>query len=215
LRRLNIWLVVVSGLTISIAWRSACYWALKEDPGKIFVMYFYTTQLPGMVDCFAMGFAIARIMSDGELEKFRQWCSNHLWILCALALLGYGAAHYVYTTIPPSWDDWRLWYSLPVLVGHHLLTSSTFAMLVLVSCFLDNSLWLKITAPVRYLGVISYGIYLWHLVVILLLIEVPKLSFDLRLALTIGITIALASASWHLVEKPLSRQFRANAVHSA
>jgi peptidoglycan/LPS O-acetylase OafA/YrhL len=100
------------------------------------------------------------------------------------------------------------------MISHHVLTASAFTFLVLISCFLNGSLWLKISAPVRYLGVISYGIYLWHVIVILTLKKFPDLSSGNRLILTLAFTIVLASASWHLIEKPLSRRVRANKVHT-
>jgi peptidoglycan/LPS O-acetylase OafA/YrhL len=64
---------------------------------------------------------------------------------------------------------------------------------------------------VRYLGTISYGIYLWHLFMPVLLYKVMARTgitienyFALRLlwALT---AVALSAAMWHLVEQPLSR----------
>jgi len=214
LRKANPWLVLVSSLVIAAAWRSACYWALKDDADKIFALFFFTTQLPGMIDSFAMGFVIARIMTDLEYAMLRHWCSKNLWLLNGVAVVAYGVAHYIFSRIPPSWDDWRLWYRWYILISHHVLTASAFTFLVLISCFLNSPRWLKISAPVRYLGVISYGIYLWHVIVILALKKISDLSPGIRLILTVGLTIVLASASWHLIEKPLSRRVRANTVHS-
>lgn len=215
LRKANPWLVFASGLIVAAAWRSACYWALKDSPDKAFAMFFYTTQLPGMIDSFAMGFVVARIMTDSDYETLRNWCSRNLLLFGALAVVAYGAAHYIFSRIPPSYDDWRIGFRLYILISHHVLTASAFTFLVLVSCFLNGSLWLKISAPVRYLGVISYGIYLWHVIVILALKKFPDLSPANRLILTLGFTIVLASASWHLIEKPLSRRVRANTVHTS
>lgn len=63
----------------------------------------------------------------------------------------------------------------------------------------------------RYLGKISYGIYLWHLFVPVLLYKVLRRAgvplenyFALRLLWTMT-AIALSAAMWHLVERPLSR----------
>jgi len=214
LRKTNPWFVLLSGVAIAIVWRSACYWALRSDPDRTYAPFFFSSQLPGMIDCFAMGFVVARILADFEFEAVRQWCSRNQWLLGALAVLAYGAAHYIYARVPPSYDDWHLAYRWYIFIGHHFLTASAFAFLVLAACFLNNPRWLKISAPIRYLGVISYGIYLWHLIVILTLKKIPDLSHVNRLILTLGITVVLASASWHLIEKPLSRRVRANTAHT-
>ncbi len=214
LRRANPFLVLASSLLIAAAWRAACYWAWKDSPDKIFALFFYTTQLPGMIDSFAMGFVIARIMTDSEYDTLRDRCSRNLPLFGALAIVAYGTAHYIFSRVPPSYEDWHIGFRLYILISHHVLTASAFTLLVLVSCFLNGSMWLKISAPLRYLGVISYGIYLWHLTVILALKKIPDLSHVSRLILTLGLTVVLASAAWHLIEKPLSRRIRANKVHS-
>jgi peptidoglycan/LPS O-acetylase OafA/YrhL len=61
--------------------------------------------------------------------------------------------------------------------------------------------------PVAYVGVISYGLYLWHIPV-LRWFRPWVASEDLPLALlgwtsALAVSLALASASWHLVEKPV------------
>ncbi|WP_084622151.1 acyltransferase family protein [Demequina oxidasica] len=63
--------------------------------------------------------------------------------------------------------------------------------------------WLSV-APLRWVGERSYGIYLWHMPIIALmpaafLADQPWLRSSLALALT----LALATASWALVENPI------------
>jgi peptidoglycan/LPS O-acetylase OafA/YrhL len=59
--------------------------------------------------------------------------------------------------------------------------------------------------PLRWIGVRSYGIYLWHYpVVVLTSPEVDTGGFDpWRAALQAAISVALAALSWHFVEKPI------------
>jgi peptidoglycan/LPS O-acetylase OafA/YrhL len=58
--------------------------------------------------------------------------------------------------------------------------------------------------PFVYLGVISYGLYMYHELV---LERAGHLGFGARLTAGIALvaTILVASASWHLIEKPLQR----------
>jgi peptidoglycan/LPS O-acetylase OafA/YrhL len=56
---------------------------------------------------------------------------------------------------------------------------------------------------VRYLGTISYGIYLWHLAEMLSIKRTGAFDGAQALPLVIMITLLLAAGSWHLFEKPL------------
>jgi peptidoglycan/LPS O-acetylase OafA/YrhL len=62
-------------------------------------------------------------------------------------------------------------------------------------------------APLRWLGVRSYGIYLWHFPVIVLTTPVREFGVvDLpRAALQVAGTIVLAALSWRFVEEPVRR----------
>jgi peptidoglycan/LPS O-acetylase OafA/YrhL len=66
--------------------------------------------------------------------------------------------------------------------------------------------WLS-TRPLVGLGVISYGIYLWHLPLLLVVREVGLLpaTFAPRLAVVLALAIGAAALSWILVERPILR----------
>ncbi|MDX2377015.1 acyltransferase [Microbacterium sp. LRZ72] len=57
--------------------------------------------------------------------------------------------------------------------------------------------------PIVYLGRISYGMYLWHILVLAVVSSDlnPFVGLPARLVLTFGVTIALAALSFELVEK--------------
>jgi peptidoglycan/LPS O-acetylase OafA/YrhL len=61
-------------------------------------------------------------------------------------------------------------------------------------------------APLRWLGVRSYGIYLWHYPIIVLTTPTLQKGINLSLAiLQVGATIAVAALSWRFVEEPIRR----------
>jgi peptidoglycan/LPS O-acetylase OafA/YrhL/lysophospholipase L1-like esterase len=58
-------------------------------------------------------------------------------------------------------------------------------------------------APLRWLGVRSYGIYLWHYPVIVLTTPANATEDLGRAAWQTAVTIALAALSWHYIEEPI------------
>ena len=68
-------------------------------------------------------------------------------------------------------------------------------------------------APLRYLGKISYALYLFHLLIRNVVYNyMPTSSLYLTAAITIAASLALAALSWRLIESPvLARGRRAAA----
>ncbi|HUC58126.1 MAG TPA: acyltransferase family protein [Streptosporangiaceae bacterium] len=60
-------------------------------------------------------------------------------------------------------------------------------------------------APLRWLGVRSYGIYLWHYPVIVLSSPANSTEDLPRAAIQVAVSIALAALSWKFVEEPVRR----------
>jgi peptidoglycan/LPS O-acetylase OafA/YrhL len=58
-------------------------------------------------------------------------------------------------------------------------------------------------APLRWIGVRSYGIYLWHFPIIALSTPADGHDPAPRAALQVAATIAVAALSWHFVEEPI------------
>ena len=59
---------------------------------------------------------------------------------------------------------------------------------------------------VAWLGLISYGIFLWHIAAIQALVQWgPELGFLPLLLATLAITVPIAAASYYLLERPLLR----------
>jgi peptidoglycan/LPS O-acetylase OafA/YrhL/lysophospholipase L1-like esterase len=60
-------------------------------------------------------------------------------------------------------------------------------------------------APLRWLGVRSYGIYLWHFPVIVLTTPAYATEDLTRAAVQIAATVAIAALSWRYIEEPIRR----------
>ncbi|MGD1033001.1 MAG: acyltransferase family protein [Candidatus Dormibacteria bacterium] len=60
--------------------------------------------------------------------------------------------------------------------------------------------------PLRWIGVRSYGIYLWHYPIIVLTTPVDSTPGPLLALLQVGATVAVAGLSWHFVEEPIRRR---------
>ncbi len=85
---------------------------------------------------------------------------------------------------------------------------------VISACTLNDGWLLILTAPLRYLGTISYGIYLWHSLVLFALRPVLLGDAPRACRWIVGLTLLLASLSWHFFEKPLMERFGRGASKS-
>ena len=68
--------------------------------------------------------------------------------------------------------------------------------------------------PVVFIGTVSYGIYLWHGSVGREVYGYAWIPRDLRIAVAYVITVAIATASWYLLERPVMGLVRRRARDS-
>jgi len=105
------------------------------------------------------------------------------------------------------WNGW--WHSDGTGVAGHVLTdlpaAAGFAAVIAVVAARPPGL--LATAPMRALGALSYGLYLWHMPVLLALRlhgAFPRTALAALPAVLLP-TLALAAASCFLVERPVLR----------
>jgi peptidoglycan/LPS O-acetylase OafA/YrhL len=151
------------------------------------------------------------------------WPAEVMWTLPSyLATFGCGIAAAVVRARPPRWIvEIVLWVGAAVVIGDCWWHTTGYSELnralrdlpaaigfaaVLWALSLRGSRVLA-SAPLRALGTLSYGVYLWHYPVIywLQMHDVFPDRFVPALARIVPLTLLLAAASWFCVERPALR----------
>ena len=157
---------------------------------------------------FAIGMSLAvgsvALHGRAELPRgIRIVVARPLW--CWLAAAGVYLIMCAVLTSAPQ----HLYYSVSQAIWQHLLSGGVAVLLVLPAVFGQHAgggprrvlawRWLG------WLGVVSYGIYLWHATIATVLIEHNVQSWPALLIVDLGISVAVAAVSYRLVERPLLR----------
>jgi peptidoglycan/LPS O-acetylase OafA/YrhL len=190
----------------SLAFRTL---AIASGPTAVFAW------LPGMFGWFAPGMALA-VVSVVLAERERPWApmtavARHpglVWLAAGLtfaALVLTVSAPQPPGTIYSEGESFRI-YVLSALV----------AILVLLPAVAgaERGGWPRrvLALPaLAWLGLVSYGIYLWHHTLMTLLVDhgvtnrIPGSDFVVLTVTTLALTLVCAAGSYYVVERPLLR----------
>jgi peptidoglycan/LPS O-acetylase OafA/YrhL len=180
-------------ILFGLGFRVACIWADSTT-----LMRWVT--LLGCIDSFAVGALVAYLRQSQILDKM--WQSKNLLvamplIACACFFLGRALM-----TLPEN----NVWLALTESVDEVFLA---WVLAVSLNGMKDRYARFLSWAPLVYLGKISYGIYVYHVFIIILVspLLVPYgLSEDHnafgRIAVLLALTLAMSSLSWHWLEQP-------------
>lgn len=180
------WKVFAIWTSIAIAWRYGTTLAFPPGASQPIIQFIYASQLPGVLDEFVFGIGIAKLLHANALQfTWRRFIS---WGLAAITILSLA-----WMTVGTEAHYWQT--STNIVLWRTLVCAGFAALLACVVMLPVSGGW--VTRPLRYLGEISYGIYLWHIPVLLTLLEKTPWQGSRLLGATMVCTIILASLSWH------------------
>jgi peptidoglycan/LPS O-acetylase OafA/YrhL len=177
-----------------------------------------STWLPGQIDVFALGMLLAAIAAWGEhdaaVARFASGCGRFsgAWVLGGVFLFWFVSMQLGLTNKPFERQEfWResTRQALYGFVGLCLVVP--FALAPGAGSRVHRAFGWR---PIAWLGLISYGVYLWHQMFLVGWWSVTNMpyrfedkQFGLRLAWTVPLSILIAAASFYLFEKPLHDRF--------
>ncbi len=197
LARTNAWrtLLVVAVFALGYRYLTTLIW----PPGKAapIVQFIYVSQLPGVIDQFACGILLALTLhrEQGMLLRHLKvgWINFTAWTVIALPFL-------VLAIFLER--NFRYWELTSMILGWRVLATLGFTALLAAALVFPSGA-LSLFAPLRYFGQISYGIYLWHMPVIVALnSRLPDLGGYHFLGCVLAGSVALATFTWHAFERP-------------
>lgn len=168
---------------------------------------------------FGLGMALAAVTvwvaQRGNEPAAVRWLGAHPGPPWAAAILLYLTASLFLLEPSPSLAA-RVGISTGEYLGEYLLAGVIAALILLPAVFGDDNGGLPrriMGHPVlAWLGLVSYGIFLWHYPVLVGLLDLgaadwwPQMAFPVLAVVGLGVTIACAALSYYLVERPLMRR---------
>ena len=189
-----IFLMVIS----SWLWRFGTTLILKPGESNPNNQSIFSNFLPGTLDEFSVGILIATLWIKSSKQNsflyaiFNKNYRNFISHLC-LFVLTFSFSLFLLKNV-------NYWASSIMIVGFKSLLALSFGFLLLATITLPTrSVLLEL--PLKYLGKISYGIYLWHIIVLSTMLDrLPWLGGYKLIFVVSGVTITLAILSYHLME---------------
>ncbi|HJR76040.1 MAG TPA: acyltransferase [Nitrospiraceae bacterium] len=176
---------LIAGIIVLVAaWRSFLYLGLGAPPSYVYNAF--ETRL----DCLAVGSLVALCASWSKFQTLAADLSRlPVLPLCTLGLLLYSR----------TGGSEAYHYSVGFTVDSILL--AIFIMQILIIG--QRGVWSWVNHPVMvYLGLISYSLYLYHLLGLGIGRRVASVSWPVEFAVSMLVCVLLASASYWIIERP-------------
>jgi len=200
--RRTLWLVICA-IAITLAYRYGMYLYAASEGYSVGQKVVLLEQLPGRLDQFVLGSAAAVWIAH------RPDYGRSLRAGYARSLTLAGLAVVMLMMAVMSWTWQTYWDGIPLLFCFHLIVTIGVIAFIVGACS-DQHPDLRILRlrPMAFIGTTSYGIYLWHQLIIQWLakqnwIDTPT-PYVLPTLLVVGgaLTLMAASLSWRFIEAP-------------
>ena len=195
------WFVAAAFITIGVGWR-----ILALDSGNgIGDRAFLTKTVIGWLDVFGLGMLAALTVRTSWGSRWLQR-NDVRWGGLMAGIVGFAIAIWAYLRRSPANYDY--WKSDLMVVGWPLFAAAVIALLLVILPTFEASTHRLITwTGLAYVGQISYGVYVFHPLVIQSLsrswaVVNPSLSPWVLIPLVIAATVVVSALSHHLVERP-------------
>lgn len=178
-----------TGLLLSAAWR-ALVWGRTGSFERAF--YGSDTHSDGLLAGTLVGILVTSATPGPGIVRALNW-AGHLTLGCLLLYLHWGWAA-----------------DASALQAGILLLNLGMASMVACLVFSPGPLLRAVFEfpPLVWLGRISYGVYLWHMVTFGMGDRLPLLRSSGSWVLTLAATVGLAAVSYYALERPLLRRFK-------
>jgi peptidoglycan/LPS O-acetylase OafA/YrhL len=208
------WLLLLAIIGLSLLYR---YGILNTELTRQQEIY-WADHLPGRLFQFLLGMLAAKCFVEIQ-QRWKNfspfaidaWSILSLLLLLSLPTMGYLHSDQPYFGEPLKTLPEFLWPVCTALLACSLIFSLSFGRGFLSNLFSFSAL--------RQLGTISFGIYLWHYPVLIILRsylgengQVSDQNIPMFFLLGLLITIAIAAASWRWLEAPLLRRVKSTSV---
>ena len=197
--------VLLAALAVlaGVLWRTLMLFSF--DPAlDIQVLINRTQQLPGTFDAFGLGCMLALIARTPN-----HW-AHHLTLASWRNFAVSASAALVLSTISWHifWPRATYWNFPAMVIGFRVLLGLTFLCWLWAAITLPAvPRLLALLRPVNYIGKISYGIYLWHMLVIVSLVRAGLGSQPSKAALwAAALTLVISMFTWHYFEHPIMKR---------
>lgn len=193
---------IFGALAITFFWRLYTVISLPVGSDNFAMLRFIrATELPGMLDLFAAGITLAFFARTSTFARLAGSTMGKVAVFLAFCAV-MSVALWLFERRMEIWNFDKM------VIFFRTILALAFVLLLLFLCLIKPGPRLKLVlSPLLYLGTISYGIYLFHLPVVLKVKDLD-LTPGWKLTLILIITISLAALSWHVYEKRFLSKYR-------
>jgi peptidoglycan/LPS O-acetylase OafA/YrhL len=205
------WYWLLLGIALSLFYR---HWILSLGLSRQLEIA-WADHLPGRLFQFLIGMLAAFF--------YIKWRKKNLMPSAVFHSLAFVLAGAILILLPMMDTENKIGVGVPTAIGfmayYHLFASLVIAaILLLLAC--RKTVFEKLLSawPLQWLGNISYGLYLWHYPVMLVLreqmggMQYAKTDFTSFLMMSFLISVTLAFLSRYWVEVPILRRFSRSSV---